>query len=90
MTIKDDLRHLVDELDEDAADKLLEYARWLAAEEAPERLFGGARASTELGLGPVRLAARGLGRPLTDAGLQRRAQLPWLEARGACRLSRLR
>jgi len=50
---------------------------WLAAEEAPERLFGGARASAALGLGPVRLAARGLGRPLTDAGLQRRAQLPW-------------
>jgi hypothetical protein len=33
MTIKDDLHHLVDELDEDAADELLEYAQWLAAEE---------------------------------------------------------
>ena len=33
MTIKDDLHHLVEELDEDAADELLEYARWLAAEE---------------------------------------------------------
>lgn len=33
MTIKDDLHHLVDELGEDAADELLEYGRWLAAEE---------------------------------------------------------
>jgi len=34
MTTKDDLHHLVDELDEAAADELLEYAQWLAAEEA--------------------------------------------------------
>ena len=33
MTVKDDLHHLVDELDEAAADELLEYARWLAADE---------------------------------------------------------
>ena len=33
MTTKDDLHHLVDQLDEGAADELLEYARWLAAEE---------------------------------------------------------
>ena len=33
MTVKDDLHHLVDELDEAAADELLEYAQWLAAEE---------------------------------------------------------
>ncbi len=35
MTIKDDLHHLVDELDEAAADELLEYAQWLAAEDEP-------------------------------------------------------
>jgi hypothetical protein len=33
MTAKDDLHHLVDELGEAEADELLEYARWLAAEE---------------------------------------------------------
>lgn len=33
MTVKDDLHHLVDQLDEEAADELLEYARWLATEE---------------------------------------------------------
>ncbi len=33
MTTKDDLHHLVDQLDEAAADELLEYAQWLAAEE---------------------------------------------------------
>lgn len=29
MTTKDDLHHLVDELDAAAADELLEYAQWL-------------------------------------------------------------
>ena len=29
MTTKDDLHHLVDELDEAAADELLDYAQWL-------------------------------------------------------------
>jgi hypothetical protein len=33
MTTKDDLHHLVDELDEAAADELLEYAHWLTAGE---------------------------------------------------------
>jgi hypothetical protein len=33
MTVKDDLHHLVGQLDEAAADELLDYARWLAAEE---------------------------------------------------------
>lgn len=33
MTVKDDLHHLVDELGEAEADELLEYARWLLAEE---------------------------------------------------------
>ena len=33
MTSKDDLHHLVDELDEEAVGELLEYAQWLAAEE---------------------------------------------------------
>ena len=29
MTVRDDLHHLVDELDEDAVGELLEYAQWL-------------------------------------------------------------
>ena len=33
MTVRDDLHHLVDQLDDEAADELLQYARWLAAEE---------------------------------------------------------
>ena len=33
MATKDELHHLVDVLDEDAASELLEYAQWLAAEE---------------------------------------------------------
>jgi hypothetical protein len=33
MTTKDDLHHLIDQLDEEAADELLEYAKWLAADE---------------------------------------------------------
>ena len=33
MSVKDELHNLVDQLDEDAADALLEYAKWLAAEE---------------------------------------------------------
>jgi len=33
MTVKDDLHQMVDALDEAAADELLEYARWLAAEQ---------------------------------------------------------
>jgi hypothetical protein len=33
MTVKDDLHHLVDELDEDAVGELLEYAQWLTADE---------------------------------------------------------
>ena len=31
MTLKDDLHHLVDQLDDEAADELLECAQWLAA-----------------------------------------------------------
>jgi hypothetical protein len=33
MTTKDDLHHLVDQLDEEDVGELLEYARWLVAEE---------------------------------------------------------
>ena len=33
MTVRDDLHHLVDELDEDAVGELLEYAQWRAADE---------------------------------------------------------
>jgi hypothetical protein len=33
MTIEDELHQLLNELDEDAAAELLEYAQWLAAEE---------------------------------------------------------
>lgn len=33
MTTKDELLHLVDELDEDAVGELLDYAQWLAADE---------------------------------------------------------
>jgi hypothetical protein len=33
MTVKDDLHHLVDELDEDAVGELLEYAQWVSADE---------------------------------------------------------
>ena len=33
MSVKDELHSLVDQLDEDAADTLLEYVEWLAAEE---------------------------------------------------------
>ena len=33
MTTKDDLHHLVDELNEDAVGELLEYAQWLSADE---------------------------------------------------------
>ena len=33
MTTRDDLLHLVDELDEDAVGELLDYAHWLAANE---------------------------------------------------------
>lgn len=33
MTTREDLHHLVDELGEVEANELLEYARWLAAEE---------------------------------------------------------
>jgi predicted transcriptional regulator len=33
VTVKDDLHHLVDELDEDAVGELLEYAHWLAADQ---------------------------------------------------------
>ena len=33
MSVKDELHSLVDQLDEDAADTLLENAEWLAAEE---------------------------------------------------------
>lgn len=33
MTLKDDLLHLVNELDEDAVGELLEYAQWLTADE---------------------------------------------------------
>jgi hypothetical protein len=33
VTVKEYLHHLVEQLDEEAADVLLEYAEWLAAEE---------------------------------------------------------
>jgi hypothetical protein len=33
VTTKDDLLHLVDELNEDAVGELLEYAQWLSADE---------------------------------------------------------
>jgi len=33
VTTKDDLHQLIDQLNEGAADELLEYARWLAADE---------------------------------------------------------
>jgi hypothetical protein len=33
MTTKDDLYHLVDQLDEEDVGELLDYARWLIAEE---------------------------------------------------------
>ena len=48
MTVKDDLHHLVDQLDESAADELLEYARWLSAEE-DEPLGDDERARVEAG-----------------------------------------
>lgn len=53
MTVKDDLHHLVDQLDEAAADELLEYARWLIAEE-DEPLSDEERARVEAGEGEIR------------------------------------
>jgi hypothetical protein len=48
MTTREDLHHLVDELGEAEADELLEYARWLAAEE-DEPLDEEQRARVETG-----------------------------------------
>lgn len=48
MTVKDDLHQLVDQLDEAAADELLDYARWLASEE-DEPLTDEERAHVEAG-----------------------------------------
>jgi len=53
MTVKDDLHHLVDELDEAAADELLEYAQWLTAEE-DEPLTDEERARVEAGEAEIR------------------------------------
>jgi hypothetical protein len=53
MTVKDDLHHLVDQLDEPAADELLDYARWLAAEE-DEPLTDEERARVEAGEAEIR------------------------------------
>ncbi len=53
MTTKDDLHHLVDQLDEAAADELLDYARWLIAEE-DEPLSDEERARVEAGEGEIR------------------------------------
>ena len=53
MTVKDDLHHLVDELDEAAADELLEYAQWLAADE-DEPLTDEERARVEAGEAEIR------------------------------------
>jgi hypothetical protein len=53
MTTKDDLHQLVDQLDEAAADELLEYARWLAAEE-DEPLTDEDRARVEAGEAEIR------------------------------------
>jgi len=53
MTTKDDLHQLVDQLDEAAADELLDYARWLAAEE-DEPLTDEERARVEAGEAEIR------------------------------------
>ena len=53
MSIKDDLHQIVDELDEDAADELFEYARWLATEE-DEPLTDEELASVEAGEAEIR------------------------------------
>jgi hypothetical protein len=53
MTVKDELHQLVDQLDEDAAGELLEYAQWLAAEE-DEPLTDEARARVEAGEAELR------------------------------------
>ena len=48
MTTKDELLHLVDELNEDAVGELLDYAHWLAADE-DEPLTDEERARVEAG-----------------------------------------
>jgi len=53
MTTKDDLHQLVDQLDEAAADELLDYTRWLAAEE-DEPLTDEERARVEAGEAEIR------------------------------------
>ncbi len=53
MTVRDDLHQLVDQLDEAAADELLDYARWLAAEE-DEPLTDEERARVEAGEAEIR------------------------------------
>jgi hypothetical protein len=53
MTTKYDLDHLVDELDEAAADELLEYAQWLTADE-DEPLTDEERARVEAGEAEIR------------------------------------
>jgi ABC-type molybdate transport system ATPase subunit len=47
MTTKDDLLHLVDELDEDAVGELLDYAHWLS--QPGDTLTGGERTRVEAG-----------------------------------------
>jgi hypothetical protein len=47
MTTKDDLHHLVDELDDDAVGELLDYAQWLSQPE--DTLTDEERARVETG-----------------------------------------
>ena len=53
MTTKDDLHQLVDQLDEAAADELLEYAQWLTGDE-DEPLTDEERARVEAGEAEIR------------------------------------
>jgi hypothetical protein len=52
MTTKDDLHHLVDELDAAAADELLDYAQWLR--EPTDVLTDDERARAEAGEAEIR------------------------------------
>ena len=69
MSVQDELHHLVDQLDEDAAGELLEYAQWLAAEE-DEPLTDEERGRVEAGEAEI---ARGEYVTLED--LRRRLEL---------------
>ena len=57
MNVKNELHELIDQLDDEAADELLEYAQWLAADEdeplGPEEL-----ARVEAGEGECRRRVR--------------------------------